>query len=243
MAAQKPFVRKIHSGIGKVLAKWRHKLLNELPDAMPNRAVGSTVNKGIVGTIFDVSQFIADIRASVEGNLAKTLIPAGNLSMEEFGDGASFGPRPEWVAEFIRSRSNFITGAAKSDHERILRHVEEGIDSGETMDDIADRVRGIFQACDRSSAMVIAQTETATAFSHARDASMHQAGVTHKEWLSSQDERVRDSHQEADGQIVGLDEDFTVNGIRMAHPHAEGAPASEVINCRCITIAALKSQE
>ena len=67
-----------------------------------------------------------------------------------------------------------------------------------------------------------------------------QAGMTHKEWVSAQDDRVRDTHAEADGQIVGTEEPFQVSGIEMMHPCAVGAPPEEVINCRCIAVGTIK---
>ena len=76
---------------------------------------------------------------------------------------------------------------------------------------------------------------------------MEQAGITHKEWVSAQDDRVRDTHGETDGQIVPVDENFSVGsktqdgkGVQMMHPCADGAPAEEVINCRCICVGSMK---
>lgn len=52
-----------------------------------------------------------------------------------------------------------------------------------------------------------------------------------KVWRSAGDARVRDSHAALNGESVGIDERFS-NG--MLHPHEAGAPAEEVINCRCV---------
>lgn len=59
--------------------------------------------------------------------------------------------------------------------------------------------------------------------------------VTGKGWLCSFVEASRDAHQEADGQEVGIDEDFTVGGERMAYPgdRRGGASAGNVVNCLC----------
>lgn len=57
-------------------------------------------------------------------------------------------------------------------------------------------------------------------------------------WDSAGDSRVRHSHDLMDGQTVqGLEEPYTTpDGARMMHPGdtSLGAPAKEIINCRCI---------
>lgn len=66
-----------------------------------------------------------------------------------------------------------------------------------------------------------------------------QAGVSlQKRWLSTLDKKTRHSHQELDGQTVGIDEDFTspITGAKGQGPRLLGR-ASEDINCRCTTIA------
>lgn len=59
--------------------------------------------------------------------------------------------------------------------------------------------------------------------------------VNRKGWLCSFVEDSRDSHKDADGQEVGIDEEFLVGGERMAYPldRSGGASAGNVINCLC----------
>ena len=57
-----------------------------------------------------------------------------------------------------------------------------------------------------------------------------------REWDSAGDKRVRNSHRIMDGQVVGFDEPFvTPNGAKLMYPgdRSLGAPASEIIQCRC----------
>lgn len=59
-----------------------------------------------------------------------------------------------------------------------------------------------------------------------------------KEWLPFIDGRERDDHREAAGQRVGVDDPFIVGGARLmfAGDSSLGAPAEQVINCRCTEI-------
>lgn len=55
----------------------------------------------------------------------------------------------------------------------------------------------------------------------------------YKTWLATPDERTRDTHEEADGQTVPLNENFRVGLSSLPYPGFPFAPAEEVINCRC----------
>ena len=65
--------------------------------------------------------------------------------------------------------------------------------------------------------------------------------VTGKEWIATLDDRVRDSHADAHGQTVKIDEDFQVGDASGPAPGQMGE-AGEDINCRC-TIAPVVEYE
>ena len=54
-----------------------------------------------------------------------------------------------------------------------------------------------------------------------------------KIWLSTDDDRTRDTHVEANGQEVPLKEPFFVGGVPLNYPGDPFGPDEEVINCRC----------
>ena len=62
-----------------------------------------------------------------------------------------------------------------------------------------------------------------------------------KQWVSTLDNKTRDSHQEMDGQIVGVNEYFKspISGAKGKGPRLMGR-ASEDINCRCTTISVIE---
>jgi polyhydroxyalkanoate synthesis regulator phasin len=59
--------------------------------------------------------------------------------------------------------------------------------------------------------------------------------VTKKGWMSAFTETSRETHMAADGQEVGLDEDFNIGGDMMAYPSDPKGEAKDVINCLCTT--------
>lgn len=54
-------------------------------------------------------------------------------------------------------------------------------------------------------------------------------------WVSMGDDKVRETHQEADGQVKPIDEPFDVGDYQLMFPGDDslGAGAEEICNCRC----------
>ena len=86
-----------------------------------------------------------------------------------------------------------------------------------------------------SSSTTIARTEIGAIASMSRYDAFENAGIKKIEWLTSHDEKVRESHKNLDGDVVTLGEDFA-EGLR--YPRDERGSAGEVINCRCSFVAA-----
>lgn len=112
---------------------------------------------------------------------------------------------------------------------------------------VADRIRMTERYRDRLlsyRANTIARTETHTALNMGRFEKIIQtaeaAGLTADDivatWRSSQDARTRDTHGALRGDSVRLGQPFNSGGYRMRFPgdRSLGAPASEIVNCRCV---------
>ncbi len=59
-----------------------------------------------------------------------------------------------------------------------------------------------------------------------------------KEWVSTNDDRTRESHRDANGQTVGMSEPFIVGDEKdeLQYPGDPDGEAAEVINCRCVAV-------
>lgn len=112
---------------------------------------------------------------------------------------------------------------------------------------VAARIAAQTEA-DYKRALRIARTEGGRASSQATQRAYDEAkdaGVDlQKRWVSTLDKKTRHSHQDLDGQTVGVDDDFEspLTGARGQGPHLMGR-ASEDINCRCTTIAIVNGIE
>lgn len=60
-------------------------------------------------------------------------------------------------------------------------------------------------------------------------------GYTRKQWETMRDEKVRFTHSEVDGVVIGINEYFKVGQAEMLYPMdmSRNAPPEEVVGCRC----------
>lgn len=129
-----------------------------------------------------------------------------------------------------------VRGILETTRQRVARSLAEGVENGESIPDLAQRVRGDFSAAGPARAVRIARTEVVGASNLGAHVGAEESGLPlDKIWIATADGRTREDHAEADGQRVRLDEAFSVGGYPMRYPgdSSMGAPASEVVNCRC----------
>lgn len=95
----------------------------------------------------------------------------------------------------------------------------------------------------RSRGEVIGRTEALASLNASALEALQQtvdAGLVKEQWVkriwrTAGDTRVRDEHEEMEGQSVGLNEPFTApDGTPLMHPGDPSAPPELIINCRCI---------
>jgi len=144
-------------------------------------------------------------------------------------------PWAENVQRYVNGRvAEHVTAIADSTKQAIRDTVSAGFDAGQSMDEIAGAIGDLYDGFDTGRSYLIARTEVGGAANYGSHEAADQSGVveTH-EWLSSRDDRVRDAHQEIDGESVPLDESFT-NGL--AFPGDPDGDPSEICNCRCVEV-------
>jgi len=110
-----------------------------------------------------------------------------------------------------------------------------GLASGESIDELAKRVKTVFKEAKTSRAIAIARTETTKAMNGGSMISYKQSGVKQVEWLATEDMKTRPAHAAADGQTVKTGDLFSVGGELVAGP-GEGDIAENNINCRCTVL-------
>jgi Phage Mu protein F like protein len=86
----------------------------------------------------------------------------------------------------------------------------------------------------------IVRTELGRISQQASVATMRQVadsvGGLQKEWCALLDDHTRPTHAEANGQVVGVDEDFDLGGYAASYPSDPRLPPEESIGCRCMAL-------
>lgn len=130
------------------------------------------------------------------------------------------------------NRTMLISGTTE---EMIFDIIDKGIVTQLTTLEIAeDIVKRAGGAIASQRAKIISITETHIIANQANLAvGLDTDIVEKKEWISTEDERTRPEHSQANGQIVNKNMPFIIGGEEMTSPGDPNASAKNVVNCRC----------
>jgi hypothetical protein len=135
--------------------------------------------------------------------------------------------------EAVRRR---IVRISETTRENIITQVDRGFAAGLGQAGVAKMIRDAVPEIARKRSAVIARTETHGAAGYGAQGAAIETGLDlRKEWVSAEDERTRETHAEANGQIVGLQDYFDIGGHQAQFPGDPSLPPEECINCRCVT--------
>ena len=146
--------------------------------------------------------------------------------------GFTFNPTTPAVKQWLKDHATAnVTSILDTNLADVKRIIIQGTEDNIGNSAIARQLRQFYDEGAASKAMRVARTETAQAAGYGQHESARQSGVmnTHT-WLSSRDDRVRDSHLDVDGEEQPLNEPYS-NGL--AYPGDPSGDAEDVINCRC----------
>jgi SPP1 gp7 family putative phage head morphogenesis protein len=228
-------IKTYESKFNRQLMRARAEVLGNLKkaDGKAQKSVAAELN-------FDLEDWGDGLVIEMNKAGRNAMDKAGRQAKAEIGqpDDAWTMP-PATAVAYLRNRENLMRDVADSVHQAVEEQLIEGISAGETMQELAERVRAQFNKISAARARTIASTETAAAYGYARQEAFKQSGVAWKQWLTSGNDNVRDTHAAAEGQRRKIEEPFTVGGASLMHPGDDslGAPPEETINCHCVSIA------
>jgi len=138
-----------------------------------------------------------------------------------------------WIGKEGAEKVKNITDTTRNFVRKVL---DQGASEGLGTDKMARLMIDEAEGINLNRAKVIARTEIISCSNLSSLEGARSTGIKlNKEWLATRDKRTRSSHIGVDGQEVGLDELFSVNGSKLDYPgdSTNGAPGSETIQCRC----------
>lgn len=141
---------------------------------------------------------------------------------------------PDDVAEIYLSQArNRMVNFSDDLWEVAREQLVEGFHEGESIEELRDRLVNVVGLTEKR-ATVVARTEVISASNAGSLAMVQYADFTGtKTWLATEDHRTRPTHVIAEGQTVGLEENFSVGGSSLQFPGDPSGAPEEVIQCRC----------
>jgi len=234
--------------------EFQTKTLEIVKDAIDEHGLTGLAAMTAANGLKEIAQQFGD---AVEGACApahREAAEVGVASIQELVDGKAlawhdrrkaltFAPETEetmlarqrWLRDY--TGPGWIEGVA----DKVVEAVKTAGEQGESQAFVTAAIRQEWSRWSKSQAEVIARTEIGTLYNASRFNEMGRQEFKKHEWVTSIDESTRTSHYNTDTQVRRVGEPFELvdeNGstTRMMHPQASGAPAGEVINCRCETI-------
>jgi len=152
------------------------------------------------------------------------------------GDDA-FAFTPEMQKVLRRQGADLVTNVNATTKKRLGAMLADATGKGESVDQIAKRIKTEFKKRVRTDARTIARTEILKASQTAQLEAFEVMDVDQKRWNTNLDADVRDSHQFAEGQVRDVGQPFDL-GNEAADAPGVGAgggalSAGNSINCRC----------
>ena len=108
--------------------------------------------------------------------------------------------------------------------------ITDGYTSGKGINIIANMLTRRFDQLETWEAKRIARTEIHNSHNQGVMRIYDEVGVEYTQWIAANDDRVRESHEEIDGEIIRIGDKYS-NGL--SYPGDTSGPIEEWINCRC----------
>ena len=184
-----------------------------------------------IDKIMDVERSEQLTREQIEGFLQGVWVRGSQQLAQQLGIGFDvFEPA---VLDAMNARLEELAGQITETTRSAIEQkvLIEGVANGESVDELAARLRAVFTDLASWRAQVIARTETVGGFNSSSFVTAQDSGVvTARVWLATGDQRTRDSH------IATNDERLTSWTARYSNGclHPGNGPAAETIMCRCV---------
>lgn len=230
------FTRALHQARAEVLVKLEHYTPAKALADMATRA-------NPLDFLFNLDRFTTTLQAGFKSVTLDALNDAGKQVMDEINSSTPWNTPDANVLEFTKSRENKISACGENVFESIKRTLQQGIEAGDTRDEIAARIKGEFGGIDDRRARMIAQTETGAAHGYGRHLAITRTNIRRKMWVTSNNQNVRAAHRYMNRYVANVDDPFPVTNPKtgqtdqIMHPGDSDGAGWNVINCHCVEIA------
>ena len=200
------------------------------------------INMAEIMALFIAGVEMAKLRELAGPTIEEFLRLAGQDALKQVGVDALFDIANPKVVEWVKQKSlNLVTTVHETSKAKLQSMLAQAVDEGQTIQEISKNIGGLFDGFADYRSTRIARTEVISAHNNGSIEGYKQSDVVEgKEWLATFDDATRDTHADADGQVVALDASFNLGGMLMQYPGDPAGDAADVINCRCTVLPVVK---
>ena len=176
-------------------------------EVVKNGKIEKVSIEDIDGVMFDMEKARKEYQKRVLPNHRQAIHTEGEAELERLGLAISFNVENPRVIEFLRKygldEATLINDYTK---QKLRETLIDGLRAGETIPDLASRVRLVYRDADRSRSITIARTEIiqASNFGALESYKQTEGVVKGWEWLTAKDELVCDECEGVDGDTHEL---------------------------------------
>ncbi len=228
-----PHERRITAALRRFFQAQEYELLSRLKQH-DKEAAFLKRDVDVDAILWDSAEAKAKLTERLGPVLTQVVIDAGERALADLAVDTLFDVENPAVKTGLARQLQRVRGIDDTTRDAVRTELLEGLQAGESIPKLAERVSKVFADATGRRAQTIARTETNGAASLGSEQAWRQSGIVKgKEWVAALDERTRDAHAHADGQRVPLDAPFTVGGESLRYPGDPTGSAENVINCRC----------
>ena len=199
-------------------------------------AWGMSLDKGYRSTIFNPTEWMPQFTALIRKHLTTGVISGAETQVDKYKLGISFDITAPHIKGWISNRSKWwATNINDGTEKKLFKVLSDGRKQGLGTDKIANNLRKLKKFQTEVRSQRVARTEMTVASGQGSLESFAQAEVPAKRWYTAMDERVRETHMSAHGQVRRRGEQFSIGFDSMEAPGQGGDPA-ENVNCRCVVL-------
>lgn len=203
-------------------------------------------------TIFSQGPKWAALAAKYTAQVAREVLAAPYRDL--FANDQLFNSRP-FVRNWIADTDNRLQAVPEQVYGLVSQIIDSATTNGASIPDVQDQIEQLFSDTGvqqwKNRARTVARTEVVGAY----NGGLHDAfsmiadsdpgtRYVHR-WLATEDSRTRPDHVKVDGQVQPWGQPFRLGpdgAVLMMHPHAAGAPADQVVNCRCVELMEIENE-
>jgi len=215
--------------LAKIISSWLNGRLMEIMKDLKHQVdvQGKALDRNILEKVIErVTSFLrpSDTMRMEIAEVARTGYMYGHEAAEKALN-MNVEPDTKMLTQIQNMMLNDVVGMTDDIAKNVRRVLNDGYMKGESIRDLANRIKGVFEGLTEARSKMIARTTLVKAANQGRVEAYKDSGVVQKlEWITAKDNRVCKEHcKKLDGKVFGIKD--APRPVIDTHP-----------NCRCMLI-------